>query len=188
MFRERHCFKARARLVSLCVISVVTLGLMPFTARAGQVGGRGYFDHSPRLIRSATSNITAHTPATYEFTITVPQDAGAALQTVKVVQEQNLDHIHFDTTNSSAFLGDSFAGGRAIPLAAIGGEMPKDASEAIVTFNPPIHPGQTVTVALDATANPWLGGVYLFGVTAYPEGDQSSGLFLGFGRIQLQNY
>ena len=53
----------------------------------------------------------------------------------------------------------------------MGGEKPKNDSEATVTFNPPIQPGQTVTVALDATANPWYGGVYLFGVTAYPEGN-----------------
>ncbi len=162
--------------------------LIPAAAKAGQFEGQSYFDHSPQLIRSATSNRAAHTPATYEFTIRVPKDAGAALQTVKVVQEKGLDNVHFVIANSSAFLGDSLAGGSPISLAAVGGEMPRDVSEATVTFNPPIQPGETVTVALDAQLNPFNGGIYLFGVTAYPEGNQSAGLFLGFGRIQLQSY
>jgi hypothetical protein len=33
--------------------------------------------------------------------------------------------------------------------------------------------------------NPIGGGVYLFGVTAYPMGDHSSGMFLGYGRFHL---
>ncbi len=188
MLRKLSCSRARSSSISLLAVSVIVLSLSPSTAKAGQLGEQSYFDHSPHLIRSATSNDAAHNPATYEFTIALPADAGAPLQTVKIVQEQNLDHVHFDVARSSAFLGDSFAGGQSVPLAAIGGEMPKNDSEATVTFNPPIQPGQTVTVALDATANPWQGGVYLFGVTAYPEGNQASGTFLGFGRIHFQTY
>lgn len=188
MLKKQFLGNARSLCVPAFTIGVVTFGLLSAPARAGQLQGQGFFDHAPRLIRSAASYVMSHTPATYEFTISVPSDAGAALQTVKIVQEQNIDRVRFDSTHSSAFLGDSFAGGPSAPLAAIGGEMPKDRSEAVVMFNPPIQPGQTVTVALNATMNPWNGGVYLFGVTAYPEGDQTSGLFLGFGRIYLQSY
>ncbi len=188
MLRTLSLLKARSRFVSLLAMSAVLLGVLPSTSRAGQIEGRSYFDHSPRLVRTVASNVLADASATYQFTIRIPVDAGAALQTVRIVQEQNLDRISFDSTHSRAFLGDNIAGGQSVSLAAIGGDLPKPQNETTVTFNPPIQPGQTVTVALDATANPWHGGVYLFGVTAYPEGDQSSGLFLGYGRVHLQSY
>jgi hypothetical protein len=54
-----------------------------------------------------------------------------------------------------------------------------------VTFDPPIAPGQTVTVGLRPVRNPNVGGVYLFGVTAFPAGEKVHGQFLGFGRLQF---
>jgi hypothetical protein len=180
MLRKRF-FKAHSSFISLIVASSLIISFLPLTARAGQIGGRSYFDHSPRLIRSTTSNVTSRALASYEFTIAVPSDAGAALQTIKIAQAENLDRVSFHPTRRHAFRAD----GQPVMLAAIGGEQPSDRSETMVTFDPPIQPGQTVTVALDATLNPWHTGIYLFGVTAYPEGDQTAGLFLGFGRIQL---
>jgi acyl dehydratase len=55
-----------------------------------------------------------------------------------------------------------------------------------VVFEQPVQPGTTVTVAVDAKANPGFGGIYEFGVTAYPEGDQVVSQFLGYGRIAFQ--
>ncbi|MCY6488917.1 MULTISPECIES: DUF2808 domain-containing protein [Leptolyngbya] len=188
MLRKLSSLKARSHFASVFTISAVLLSILPLTARAGQIGGRSYFERAPHLVRTAASNVLAHTPSAYEFTIQVPSDAGAALQTVRIAQEENLDRVSFDPSQSRAFLGDHMARGQSVSLAAIGGERPNNKSETTVTFNPPIQPGQTVTVVLDATANPWQGGVYLFGVTAYPEGDQASGLFLGYGRIHLQSY
>ncbi len=54
-----------------------------------------------------------------------------------------------------------------------------------IAFDPPIAPGQTVTVSLQADRNPLQGGVYLFGVTAFPMGESNSGLFLGYGRVNI---
>ena len=104
MFRKLLYPKARSSSFSRFAISVLVISLLPSAAKAGQLGGHSYFEHSPHLTRSATSNNAAHTPATYEFTITVPSDAGASLQTVRIVQEQNLDLVHFDVAHSSAFL------------------------------------------------------------------------------------
>jgi hypothetical protein len=88
---------------------------------------------------------------------------------------------------SSAFIGNSFAGGPAVSLASIGGEQPSDSNEVTLVFDPPISPGKTVTVALKAARNPLPGGIYLFGVTAFPPGENSSGLFLGYGRLHLDS-
>ena len=71
-----------------------------------------------------------------------------------------------------------------MPLASIGGEQPNKPGEATIAFDPPVSPGTTVTVALRAKRNP-SGGVYLFGVTAFPAGERSWGQFLGYGRLHF---
>jgi len=70
-----------------------------------------------------------------------------------------------------------------IPLMPIGGAAKP--GEITVVFEQPVQPGNTVTVAIAAKANPNFGGSYEFGVTAYPVGDNSMGLFLGYGRINF---
>ncbi|MDZ4877634.1 MAG: hypothetical protein CLLPBCKN_007069 [Chroococcidiopsis cubana SAG 39.79] len=71
-----------------------------------------------------------------------------------------------------------------MPLASIGGEQPNKPGEAMIAFDPPVSPGTTVTVALRAESNPD-GGIYLFGVTAFPAREKSSGQFLGYGRLHF---
>ncbi len=181
MFNKLAQFASRSLILSAGV-------LIPVAASAGQFQGQGYFDHAPRLVRSAVSTSVASTPATYQFTISVPQDAGSALQAVRVLQEKNVETLSLNPDRSRAFLGDSFAGGPPVALSAIGGSRPNDANELTVEFNPPIAPGQTVTVSLDVSKNPQLGGIYQFEVTAYPAGNNRSGLPLGVGRFNIYDY
>lgn len=147
--------------------------------------GSTFFNRAPRLVRTAASSLATLTPATYQFTLEVPANAGAPLQAVKIIPEQNFRTAALDNAQVTAFLGNSFSGGPQLPLASIGGETPSDANEVTVVFNPPIAPGQTVTVSVPAERNPDDAGVYLFGVTAYPEGNNSPGLFLGYGRVDI---
>ena len=44
-------------------------------------------------------------------------------------------------------------------------------AEITVEFQQPIPPGNNLTVGLKPRRNPDYGGVYLFGVTAYPAGE-----------------
>jgi hypothetical protein len=161
------------------------IGITP--ALAGDLGnGRVVFDHSPRLVRSAASFSGVDTPSTYEFTIQVPDGAGAPLHALKIAQEPGPPPVRFDLTQNRAFEGTRFAGGPPVGLAAMGGLMPPGhPNEVILVFDPPVAPGKTITVALDVPRNPMDGNVYLFGVTAYPTGEQSPGLFLGYGRIHI---
>ena len=175
-----------SRLIAIALGSVVPGALVAMSASAGQLRGQSYFDHAPRLIRTAASFAAADVPSSYEFTIRVPEDAGAPLQAIKVSQEKNTETLSLNIGQSYAFLGDSFGGGRAVPLASIGGEMTP--GEATFVFNPPIAPGQTVTIALEVDRNPRAGGVYQYGVTAYPIGTNSSSLFLGVGRFNIYDY
>jgi Protein of unknown function (DUF2808) len=170
----------------LALSLVVPTALMTLPAQAGEYNGKSYFDHAPRLIRSASSMAVSDSPSTYQFTLMVPENAGAPLQAVRIVQDINLGQVKFDPAQTQAFLGDSFAGGPSVGLASIGGNQP-ESSEVTVVFDPPVMPGKTVTVSLETDRNPEPGGVYLFGVTAYPLNDSSNGLFLGFGRFHVSD-
>lgn len=171
---------------------VLTLGLLipgsllAISANAGQLqDGRFYFDRAPRLVRTVSTFQATNLPSTYQFTVKVPEDAGANLQALRITQDPNANQVDFDVSRSSAFLGDNLAGGPAVSLANVGGTMPADSNEVMVVFDPPISPGQTVTVELQADANPDDGGVYLFGVTAFPQGQNSPGISLGYGRVNI---
>lgn len=140
-----------------------------------------YFSHPPMLVRSNALQKVASTPSTYEFTISVPADAGAPLKAITITQDQNLETVKFNTKQNKAFPGNRYATGSELPLASVGGqEVP---GMTMVVFEQPVQPGSTVTVAVDAKSNPNWGGVYEFGVTAYPTAENGRGQFLGYGRI-----
>jgi hypothetical protein len=146
--------------------------------------GQTFFSASPRLVRSIASMNSPNVSSTYEFTLAVPANAGQPLKAVTIAQAENLETIQFDLNRSQAFAGDRYAAGSVIPLANIGGEQPKNSRAVTIVFAQPVQPGHTVTVALEAT-NPNFGGVYEFGVTAYPAGENGLGQFLGFGRLNF---
>jgi hypothetical protein len=152
-------------------------------ASKSQLGDRqNFFAHPPTLIRANALHQSAYAPSIYEFTITVPADAGAALKAVSVMQDRNVETIRFEHQSNKAFVGNRYAAGPEIPLASVGGVDAAPGTTTVV-FEQPVQPGTTVTVAIDAKANPGFGGIYEFGVTAYPEGDQVKSQFLGYGRI-----
>ncbi|MGF1513520.1 MAG: DUF2808 domain-containing protein [Elainellaceae cyanobacterium] len=174
-----------AHLLSLGLAATGIAGLLAASSVTGvQVGDRVAFDRAPRLIRSATSSSSPNTSAHYQFTIEVPADAGEPLQAVQVTPHNHVEDIVLDHDDSEAFEGDSFAGGPDLPLSSIGGPTTVE-GEALFVFDPPVMPGRTVTIELDAENNPAQGGVYQYGITAYPTGPNGIGMFLGYGRLHL---
>ena len=144
--------------------------------------GKVYFVQVPRLIKARTTfddvNIWG---ATYYFTVKVPPDAGEPLQKIMINQHSGLDKINFDLKNSFA-ISKSNGEKEKLPLQMTEKRKSKIVS---VTFNPPVEPGKTITIALKPIRNPSVEGVYLFGVTAFPKGEQSHGQFLGYGRLHF---
>ena len=68
----------------------------------------------------------------------------------------------------------------------IGGDLSTNPNDVTFVFDEPVQPGETVTVRVKAKRNPRVGGIYLFGVTAFPEGGEDSpGLYLGSGRLHF---
>jgi Protein of unknown function (DUF2808) len=162
-------------------LSIATI-ILPISAKANDL--KGNFVKAPRLIDAHTtfSEIRVR-QATYYFDIAIPKTAGASLQKITIAQREGGEQIKFRLDKTTAFLGDRRHKGESINLA----DITTDDSEETITiiFAKPVAPGTNLTVGLKPKRNPDLSGVYLFGVTAFPTGEQSYGLYLGAGRLQF---
>ncbi|MEO0409092.1 MAG: DUF2808 domain-containing protein [Cyanobacteria bacterium P01_A01_bin.135] len=152
-----------------------------------QVEGRSAFFSRPPLFEEATTTRDAANRANpgYYFQITVPEDAGQALQRVVIAQrdgDSNFREVEFEPEKTRAFIGS----GRRGEELSLGEVVWDEAANAVsVEFDPPVAPGTEVALRLQAERNPRRGGVYLFGVTVFPEGASPSGVFIGYGRIHI---
>lgn len=142
--------------------------------------GKAAFEVAPRLTRTSAIGTEPGATATYYFTIAVPPESNQSLQAIRISQVGGIESLRFDTNQIRASLGNRFAKDSLVPLTSIGGS---NESGLVIPFQTPIMPGQSVTVALEVERNPNFEGVYQFGVTAYPVGENSVGLYLGTGRI-----
>ena len=173
--------------IALSTLLTCIIGIEISTFKLSQAvqlqDGKVYFVQVPRLLKATTTfkdvNIWG---ATYYFTVKVPSDAGEPLQTITINQHSGLDKINFDLEDSFAISGTRKSKKEKLPLQI--SEKPKSKTVS-VTFDPAIEPGKTITIALKPVRNPSVEGVYLFGVTAFPKGEQSHGQFLGYGRLHF---
>ncbi|KAM3096909.1 DUF2808 domain-containing protein [Phormidesmis sp. 146-35] len=144
--------------------------------------GRTAFTNPPSLVKASASYSQQAMPSQYTFTIRISANAGAPLQAVKLSSDDQIP-VQFDVNSIHAYAGDR-AKGQALTLAKVGGNQAANAKDTVVAFDPPIQPGNTVTIAIDVPRNP-SQGIYLIGVTAYPTGSNPMGQFLGFGRFSF---
>jgi hypothetical protein len=173
------------------LFAATSVGLGFLTAPVAQgvqlADGTVYFDHPPTLDNATTSRDTAAAAgATYYFTLIMPDDAGEPLKTVAIAQYEGdsiTQRVEFDADESFAFVGTPRHRGDEIALSDA--SYDEDTRTIQVSFATPVPPATTVTVAVRPDRNPLTEGVYLFGVTAYPDGDLSYGQFLGYGRLQF---
>lgn len=162
------------------------------TAAAVQLAdGTVYFIQPPRLLEAmATQTAASAWGSRYYFTIQVPENSGEPLQKLAIFQHNGSDTVRFDLTATIVNQGKYNDNGPQLSLAQVSQEsVPdyagRDKPALVVTFSPPVPPGETVTIALHPKHNPQYPGVYLFGVTAFPPGDRVHPQFLGFGRLHF---
>ncbi|AFY74110.1 Protein of unknown function (DUF2808) [Synechococcus sp. PCC 7502] len=135
--------------------------------------GKTYFNQVPQLVDAyTTQNLVNVTNAVYYFKVSVPKDAGESLQRLEIKPYKSLDDVNFEVDNTV----NNPTG------IAIAQDQDKNIT---VVFNPAIAPGETINIPLRAVRNPRYGGVYLFAVTAFPQGDTAHGQFLGYGRLNF---
>ncbi|MBW4626288.1 MAG: DUF2808 domain-containing protein [Brasilonema octagenarum HA4186-MV1] len=149
--------------------------------------GKVYFIQPPTLLGAVTTYKDTYVwGATYYFTIGLPENAGEPLQTITIHQREGVDRVRFDLRHTSAFEGTPSKEGPKLALK----DVTRDSKTKTLSliFDPPVPPGRTITLALKPVQNPTVAGVYLFGVTAFPPGEQPHGQFLGYGRLQFYNF
>ncbi|MEH1785656.1 MAG: DUF2808 domain-containing protein [Nostoc sp.] len=164
---------------------------LPVTQAVQLRDGLVYFVQPPKLVKATTTyNDVNVLSATYYFTINVPENAGESLQKVTIAQKEGSENIRYNLDDTRAFVGTRDACGRLrlrketqLKLGPVTND--RDTRTVSVNFDPPVTPGQTITIALRPVSNPSFSGVYLLGVTAFPVGEKSHGQFLGFGRFQF---
>ncbi|MDG2989663.1 DUF2808 domain-containing protein [Candidatus Synechococcus calcipolaris G9] len=145
--------------------------------------GRVAFNVPPTFYEANTPYPTVWYPQPiYRFLLRVSENAGEPLHRVMIQQLPSQEALFFEVGRTRAFSG---VRGRQ-PLSISNVEFNLDQQAVMITFDPPISPGTTLTIVLAPRRNPAYEGVYLFGITAYPPGgDRAIGQFIGTGRLQF---
>jgi len=147
--------------------------------------GTVYFTQPPSLEKATTTYRNIDIPSTYYFTLSLPENAGEPLQRVTLTQHKGTEDIEFDLKRTKAEAETLSHSRQPLTLGEVKGD--RKTKTVSITFNPPVPPGRTIIIGLHAVRNPLYGGIYLYGVTAFPAGEKSHGQFLGFGRLQFSS-
>jgi hypothetical protein len=160
------------------------LNLSPIALAFQSPDGRVTFDKSPRLLDAFTTfdNVWVW-GANYYFILSLPEDIGEPLKTVLIQQRQGLETIDFRLDRTIAFEGKPRRKGETIAIESVIYDSETDS--ITIVFEQPVLPGRNVTIGLEPVRNPYSSGVYLFGVPAFPFGEEPLGLYLGVGRLQF---
>jgi len=173
-------------IVLVTASSILALADRP-TPAVQLADGTVHFAHPPRLVDTVANFRATYTPnAIYYFTLDLPADAGEPLQRVAITKTEGGGDIYYRLDRFRAFEGTFYRKGAELAIAEVTAD--RDTNTVAVIFDPPIPPGRTITVGLRSLRNPHIPGVYLFGVTAFPAGEQPYGQFLGFGRIYFNRH
>lgn len=155
---------------------------LSFSAQAVQLAdGTVHFVQVPRLLGATVDFKSIRIPRPrYDFQLALPESAQEPLGKVTFEQKEGFDTISFNLEDTIAFIGKNRK--QRLPLQSVAADPQ---GKITVTFEQPIRPGTEFTIRLRAKRNPNTGGTYLFGVTAFPDGEKVQGQFLGFGRLQF---
>lgn len=178
----KNIFSLKFKLV-VAITATNILIFQPSLKAVKLADGTVAFNRGPDLVNVMTTFSQARAwGAKYYFTLQVAPDSDEPLGKIIIQQRQGQETIKFTLNDTLAFKGNHRQKGEKIPLANV--ELTEDNSITIV-FETPISPGTLLTVGLIPQENPQNGGVYLFGVTAFPAGEKAQGLYLGVGRLHF---
>ncbi len=163
----------------------IELPELPESPEVGSPQETAYFTQTPRLVDYATTQKRTYVRgATYYFTISLPENAGAPIQQLNLEQRQGVDFLErYHIEETRAFEGTRSDRGAKISLGLVAADR-KNRTIA-VTFDPPVPPGKTVTVGLRPVFTPRTSGVYLLRATVFPPGKGARGITLGVARFQF---
>jgi Protein of unknown function (DUF2808) len=146
--------------------------------------GITYFEKPPRLTSSTTTRNGSYIwGASYYFTVEIPKKSGEPLAKLVIEQQGGSGKPEFNVKDTEVFEGTQKKRGDRLTFKSI--DIQDNPVSITAIFDPPIPPGKTITLRLYPVRNPQIGGIYLYGVTAFPAGEKPHGQFLGFGRIRI---
>ncbi len=118
----------------------------------------------------------------YLFTIDIPAAAEQPLQTVVFTQVEGADYPRYSAgrTRAYAYTGENGDRREALNITATNSTHDRTVT---VEFDPPVQPGQQITVALNSR-NP-RDGIYIYEVTGSPPEVTGPGQRIGIGRLQF---
>lgn len=171
-----------------------TLGAFLVTAIAPQLShavavqlsdGSTMFTSPPRLVDFVTlENSAGRKNVTYYLVVNLLPEAGEPLKTLKVsLLEGRFTRLDYRTADIEVFAGDRRDRGTRYPVESA--EYDDSSQTLTIRLETAIPPGQQFTVALAPVRNPTREGVYLFEVTAAPDGEQPVFQRVGIGRIHI---
>lgn len=183
MFKIRHLFLVILSLSILNLWSSIGLG------QTVQLPNNSTFftGQPPTLISAETPDSWVSWPnAHYYFTFNLPQNSVESLGKVTIQQQENVETIPFNLRATHAFMGTQRNPNQTLTFTTT---QDPNTKAITVNFNPPVSPGTTFTIRLEAERNPSSSGVYLFSVTTFPSGNNPTGLPMGVGRLTFyQNF
>ena len=136
------------------------------------------FRKAPRLLDIYTTfNTVRFRGATYYFDIVISEEGEVPLQKVEIELRRGQDEIKYRLEKTVAYLGTHRRKGDQLTLASV--SQDEETRVITVEFADALPPGTTFTVGLKPRRNPYFSGVYVFGVTAFPQGENPYGLYLG---------
>ena len=167
------------------ILGISFLGLSVSRSQAVQLAdGTVAFAKPPTLLDAITTfRAVRFRGAKYYFTISLPATADESLQKITVNLRQGADDIDYRLDKTIAAVGT--ARDRTAEIAIAETLFDEETDTVTVTFAEPISPGTIFTLGLVPKRNPDADGTYLFGVTAFPAGEKSQGIYLGPGRLQF---
>ncbi len=171
-------------LLVLLLGNVAIFPLQPILSQSTPMVSRGYFSKSPRLINAVTTyNAVRVWQSTYYFTVEILENAGNTLSFVTIQQRRGSETIRFYLNRTVAFKGTYRDKRDGIPIQSV--TQDPDTQAITIQLDSPVPSGTVFTIGLKPIRNPDYAGVYLFGVTVYPSGENPLGLYLGVGRLHF---
>ncbi|AGY57779.1 DUF2808 domain-containing protein [Gloeobacter kilaueensis] len=147
--------------------------------------GKTYFLNVPKLLNTTAYNRVINFQSNFVFTIAVPANAGEPLKRVEIDLGDYGTDMYLDLNRSLVVQADQPDQRYAIEKMS----RDPDPRKPVVSLSlaEPVPPGNTVRLELFVAVGPRIGGTHLFGVTAYPPGENAHGQFLGFGRTRIDD-
>jgi hypothetical protein len=140
-----------------------------------------FFRKSPRLARAMTTYRSPRAESYYIFEIDIPAEAESSLKKVIIEQQKNVETIRIFPQKTKALIITKKE--EEIPIIATL-DLNNNQNQLTINFTQPIPAGNKIRLKIRAI-NPLYGGIYQFGVTVFPEGNNPRSLYLGIGRLQF---